>query len=330
MKKVFFSLLLLAVAMFMTTNAFALSGVCSNCHTMHDSQGGASVGGPNSVLLVDDCIACHSTGGTGPNVISTSLPVYPSATYLAGGNFYWVDTGADDAKGHNIDGFVVPNPDGVLVNTPPGAADAMGGQLTCAGTLGCHGDSAIADPDASISGAHHGNVALGAASATGTTSADSYRFLVGVRGIEDVDYEATVSASDHNQYSGNDVVDASTISTLCASCHTDFHGAAGTVSGTTWIRHPTDLDLVAQGGEYTSYATYNPLVPVGSITNTALVNANVQTAGNGIVTCLSCHRAHGSENDDLLRFAYTMNTNSGTNATGCFVCHSSKDGVAGN
>jgi hypothetical protein len=47
-----------------------------------------------------------------------------------------------------------------------------------------------------------------------------------------------------------------------------------------------------------------------------------------IVTCISCHRAHGSEYADLLRWDYTAGTSagSGTNLnSGCFVCHTTKD-----
>ena len=334
MKKVFFSLLLLAVTMFMTTSAFAaVTGPCVNCHSMHNSQNGADLGGPNGVLLTDSCVACHTTGGSGPEVISTAVtaPTGPgNPNYLAGGNFWWVDTGADDTKGHNVLGVAGLDTTGVSGGLIPPGGTGLATQLTCAGTLGCHGTSGEAAPLNAISGAHHGNIDLAAGSATGTTPADSYRFLVGIRGIEDDDYEETVTASDHNGYSGSTGVDASTISSLCASCHTDFHGAS-TSSGSTWIRHPTDLDLSTALGEYTAYATYNPLVPVGSTTNADLVNTDVQTAGKGIVTCLSCHRAHGSEFPDMLRYAYDMSAGIGTQTNeGCFVCHSSKDGVVGN
>ncbi|MCK4488054.1 MAG: hypothetical protein KAU38_15015, partial [Desulfobacterales bacterium] len=43
-----------------------------------------------------------------------------------------------------------------------------------------------------------------------------------------------------------------------------------------------------------------------------------------IVMCLSCHRAHGTPNNDLLRWAYTMDAGSGTDNGGCFICHTTK------
>ncbi|MEW6600485.1 MAG: cytochrome c3 family protein [Nitrospirota bacterium] len=46
------------------------------------------------------------------------------------------------------------------------------------------------------------------------------------------------------------------------------------------------------------------------------------TSANGRVICLSCHRAHGSAQNDLLRFDYsTMNAGNSTNNGGCETCH---------
>ncbi len=40
------------------------------------------------------------------------------------------------------------------------------------------------------------------------------------------------------------------------------------------------------------------------------------------VTCLSCHRAHGTENDDLLRWEYsTQDAGTDTADYGCLGCH---------
>ncbi|MFC1513206.1 cytochrome c3 family protein [Thermodesulfobacteriota bacterium] len=50
-----------------------------------------------------------------------------------------------------------------------------------------------------------------------------------------------------------------------------------------------------------------------------------------VVMCLSCHRAHGSEYPDMLRWDYNtmiVNDEQGATGTGCFVCHSSKDDFA--
>jgi predicted CXXCH cytochrome family protein len=68
-----------------------------------------------------------------------------------------------------------------------------------------------------------------------------------------------------------------------------------------------------------------PVVPENS---SSTVTPNDDTTENGaIVMCLSCHRAHGSDQPDLLRWAYAgMQAGTGTADTGCFVCHTTKNG----
>jgi hypothetical protein len=82
-----------------------VSGPCSNCHTMHNSQNGSAVDsdGPSSHLLTTSCVGCHShatdtivvVGETRiPIVFTHSKPTYPATgsptSTLAGGNFFWV------------------------------------------------------------------------------------------------------------------------------------------------------------------------------------------------------------------------------------------------
>jgi hypothetical protein len=51
---------------------------------------------------------------------------------------------------------------------------------------------------------------------------------------------------------------------------------------------------------------------------------------NVYVMCLSCHRAHGSPYNDMLRWDYDgmvagNGSGGGNDGTGCFKCHSEKD-----
>ncbi|PLX88710.1 MAG: hypothetical protein C0618_03640 [Desulfuromonas sp.] len=323
MKKVTFIFMLVAVAMFWGTSAFAVSGQCSGCHSMHNTDGDGNdlAGGPNETLLLSDCVTCHTDGTAGaPIVNSTTAP----GTVGPGGNFYWV--GTDETTGHNVAGVDVQ--DTALLNTPPGGG-ALGGQLTCAGVTGCHGDRTDAVSDMSaISGAHHGNVLLGTANQPtgGAAAGDSYRFLEGIKGIEDDDYQ-TETAVDYNKYYGVDgTADAQTISALCASCHSNFHGTANTQSAGAWVRHPTDFDMSGLGGDFAAYSAYRTDIPVASSDMTSATIADPQTAGNAIVNCLSCHYAHGSGQSDMLRFDYTtMLAGGGASTDGCFACHSTKD-----
>ena len=107
------------------------------------------------------------------------------------------------------------------------------GQVTCAGANGCHGTHvALQDDNAGIRGGHHAN-ATGSLT-TATTVGNSYRFLIGIHGYEDSDYEYHPTASAHNQYkgvarTGADLTDKTTISWSCGECHGKFHTEAADV-----------------------------------------------------------------------------------------------------
>lgn len=317
---------------------------CSNCHGTNR---------PN--LLKMDCIGCHAENPGGGNNISlaTGAPqIAHTGTDLAAGNFAYV-FGGNDAKGHNVHGFNVggagPMQQEFLIipfDMPPGydAASDYGGwnanagtqnPLMCAGTNGCHGNRQEIVPLRSIAGAHHANDAVlqfGSISQApqGGTVGTSYRFLYGVKGGEDSDWEATfTAANDHNEYKGEawgsrgaDPRSTGTMSSLCSTCHGSFHasGASGIGTGSSpWIRHPTDVGMLTTG-EFSSY-TYTQQVPVARVNIPDTANDTVATADNRIVMCLSCHRAHASANDDSLRWQYdaTMVT-----PNGCYNCHRGK------
>lgn len=336
-----------------------VQGQCSNCHTMHNSQNGAPMTftGTTTVyraLTRGDCVGCH-TGTSATDLVGNNIPKVnhtsePSET-LAGGSFYWVGTGATDNKGHNVLG--IAGQDATLHNTPPGGS-ALASQLTCAGTTGCHGDRTVADQYAAISGGHHGapeNYGGVAGAVNGDTVAHSYRFLNGVKGIESSDWEnpTNLTAGNHNQYYGiartTDATVSGTISSLCGECHGAFHASATAHADdptagisyannmtSPWVRHPTDFDMnTVKTKEYGNYGgsgvnAYQPLEPLGS-NSIAQVNSKVlQASGDAIVLCVSCHRAHGSNQPDMLRWDYTtMNAGGGSNSNGCFACHTTKD-----
>ena len=365
-----------------------VKGVCSDCHTMHNSQDGIamavewdSVYGstsadntPNNTLLrYAQCLGCHKgtynitdkwpmvwddTNATATNYPATGVLV--ENTISAGGNFAWVED--DDTFGHNI---ASGDPDDTLHGNPPGYNSAVlpGGSavarfggtpantlLTCAGVNGCHGSSTTDNQFEAIAGGHHGD---SDALCDGTTVAKSYRFLLGIQGIEDADWEYTKAfADDHNQYRGVDRTNANAVSTsnpetisyLCCQCHGDFHVAdTDAPSASPWVRHPTDFDMGrATGSEYAAYneaadptiAPYSLVAPVGSddagdALSTVKGTVNVSTsAGTAIVTCISCHRAHGSPFADILRWDYSIaDAASGAGNKGCFICHTTKDDI---
>ena len=127
-------MLILLLILFPSGSSFAkVSGVCSDCHTMHNSQNDSTMatGGPNSTLLMNSCLGCHTGTNDGSNTIpyvySTTEPTYGTNT-LAGGNFYWVKT--DDAKGHNVHS---DNPDSL--SAAPGAVIGACGSESCHSNL---------------------------------------------------------------------------------------------------------------------------------------------------------------------------------------------------
>ncbi|MEW6418237.1 MAG: cytochrome c3 family protein [Nitrospirota bacterium] len=372
-------LILLSVAL-ISGSAYAVTGVCSNCHTMHYSQNGTRLsdwgtGGPYGYLLLDGCVGCHS-GATGSSTNTHGAPIVlrtsggaPSGQgggkTLAGGDFYWVATGlgATDSKGHNVNGLA--GVDAAIGRTPPGwdpnatpgqlndgqinsGAATWSTQLTCAGLYGCHGNHTGATGDAGILGSHHSNTGGTSTQANNPTSVGgSYRFLSGINGLENSQWNWGETASTHNEYYGVDVNtdygNKRTISYSCAECHGVFHkNPSGTGASSPWLRHPTDIDL--PNGEYQSYnpdglpagsgavagnTDYSVEAPVGRTTVPASSSKDVTPSGNtdDIVLCLSCHRAHGSPEPDILRWTYSGQiAGSGTVDDGCFTCHTAKNG----
>lgn len=227
------------IAVFCSPAAAKVTGVCSNCHTMHDSQGGTAMatGGPHATLLMNSCVGCHSSGDSSTTYAlgGSNVPVvnYTGGSeptdYLAGGNFYWVadNGGNEDAKGHNVLGISAE--DAYL--TLSGPEEAPGNQIggTC-GTTGCHSSLArentrIPELGSGCEGCHlrvkhhaddRNDPVTGGYRVT-TDDQGCYRFLVahsgdnhvkdfGVHGIEDGDWQqlSQASANKHNEYIGVD------------------------------------------------------------------------------------------------------------------------------
>ena len=332
-----------------------ITGNCSNCHTMHNSQDGRSVAKdfdgasfipapiPKANLLIYSCLGCHSAtdgitwkDGTtkAPIVFNTNLPTYNTSGGLAGGNFYWVLS--DDTKGHNI-----LSSDRYLTKAP-GDTD----KSNC-GTNSCHAnlDRVVSGAGAGLDGRqgcekchlapkHHALVG------GLVTSAEQgwYRFLsghsdgegLGAAGYEDGDWEEDVSINPnhHNEYLGNQLTGGSgfvlgnTTTAYCTGCHGKFHINQGSQS--PWLRHPSDAVLPGSG-EYSSYTTYNPVVPVARHSLPSSPSLTV-SPGSDMVMCLSCHRAHASPFFKMMRWDYKNWPGCVPDCTnGCAVCHTSKN-----
>jgi len=358
-------------------------GVCSNCHTMHNSENGGNVhtGGPLGNLLKTDCVGCHSStaadtikvigavGGSSrvPIVYNTVEPTYPTASTasgsdntLAGGNFYWVEH-VGDQYGHNV----ISHADSILTEAPgrkQGCANSCHYNLYTwsapwAGTTG-GGCTSCHTP------AHH----KGGTNTAITDAEDGwYRFLAkkhsnnsddhSIKGFEDSDWQQTVSSTDHNEYW--DEFDGSSgvygISRFCAACHGLFHstlygqwsenggfkpGPGGGWYTAPWFRHPAGIYL-PDTGETSKYNTdgsgpdgvtgpYNPIAPVSRQNIDSITSPSqlvVVGSSGDMISCVSCHRAHGSPYPDMLRWDYlnTCEAKQPNASCGCLICHTAKD-----
>lgn len=358
--------MLLAFVLAMGGMAFAkVSGSCVNCHTMHNSQGnapgvfGTGVIGPLGALVKSTCEGCHTTAGSDPLATpSGGSGLYPyvkgnfsDMNCLAGGYFPLTTektaTGFDPQNsGGNAHSL------GSTYN-PPGYDDTWYGaesgfeKLSCAGDLGCHGDQnkrswdgAVNKEMDAIKGGHHGtaefigyrmlitNIDGLQTPVAGTGASDYEKSLIANTTAPTGLYTRTDATYSHNIYSAG-VDDNGTISKLCANCHGDYHGVVGTGLSSPWHRHPTDLALPASWDPADDNISSNvdcKYNPFGFAVDA------INTAGAKYATCLSCHRAHGTDNMDLLRFAYntylgdpaTGQSAGGGNMYGCLGCHSNQ------
>ncbi|MBW1677887.1 MAG: hypothetical protein JRJ79_15125 [Deltaproteobacteria bacterium] len=315
------------VAGFCSPATAAVKGICSNCHTMHYSQGGTQLStwgtvGPYTTLLTNDCLGCHTTTGNVP--YANGYPYvkgsgFDNDTCLAGGFFQPTAVPGDNNSNENHDIGATAAPagfDGVETTWYTGTSDG----LSCAGTNGCHGNQTDLDDMVAIKGGHHAPTA--------------YRILyVGTDPVDCVDgpgtrdYEMALndtpsSGEYYNVYSAHRDDDV-TISELCAKCHGDFHGESGNTTDVgvagAWIRHPTDNLIPTTWGIYTTVTIDDrKWNPPGYATPTE----GVAPTGTPRATCISCHRAHGTAENDLLRFNYATQLAGQTSSTvGCLGCH---------
>ncbi|MDD2558643.1 MAG: hypothetical protein PHH87_10210, partial [Desulfuromonas sp.] len=267
----------------------SVSGPCSNCHTMHNSQDNAVVVDeqPRPTLLTTDCVGCHSSDASSTyyEMDGCKVPVVlftggEPTEYLAGGNFYWVKQGlgGDDTKGHNV--FL--GEDDKYLKKAPGATSSCGtnschenlsqpftgggmGGFPLKGKYGCSG--------CHLNVRHHAQDHPNGVSGAVTAAEQGwYRFLsghkftnAGVEGYEDGLWEAGLhdgmnhsGGAKHNEYLGRvdtqggfGFGDGDLGNTTTAFC-TGCHGLFHSEqqdANAMWIRHPSDA-IIPASGEY--------------------------------------------------------------------------------
>lgn len=310
----------------------AVTGTCSSCHTMHDSQNGVGdIGSPGQqpYLTLFSCLACHTSGGAAnaPKIDGTNAASGTGSGVLSDAGGDYDATVGDKATRHDLLAA------DVFDMVPPGYVTAGGltwtnQKVTCEGTYGCHGKHGTS-PDLGVHGMHHG-------------TSTAFRWLyaqtqntgaagTAVNGLESTTWEAGgATQTNHNVYD-SDSTDS--VSIFCANCHGIFHDAANTGSSSPFTRHPTDEEAVIaniDGAGFTPtsaeidetpFAFTTAQITAGMVT-TDNTTGTAYTSANGKAMCLSCHRAHGTAYKDILRFNYSdMNAGNTTNNHGCETCH---------
>lgn len=316
--------LALFILLFPGSGLSTISGDCEICHNLYPGMMENDVSG-NTI-----CVSCHSSAeiGTSKTLAGTKVPVVlntlPPNSPLAGGNFYHVARGAADRKGHNVQGIAPP--DAKHAGAPPGYDRTSDPSkigynpkkpMACAGSNGCHGDRDVEDSFMAVMGTHHDKDSP----LDGSTTARSYRYLritggvKGVLGLEDADWGQTLSLSDHNEHSPS-------INSLCTGCHSRIHGAVDVDHTGPWFGHPTSI-VLPNKGEYRNYTKYNQDAPLGRAKVPGSPGGTV-TPGSDAITCLSCHMAHASPHDSILRWDFMSIIAGKSVKGGCMICHTSK------
>ena len=308
----------------------AVSGICSNCHTMHASQAGVTTTPQNTLLKATGCYGCHMTGvgntSTGRDLVYLAPQVDGTGNtgYVLDGGYFKLSA-ADNTR-HNVQTVPIASggdhadanlagvtyaPGGTVMLIRDATTPTLPG-MTCSS---CHG----------ASGGHHGTASnYRLLSPTVTVTND----FVGTK-----DYGAVLATSQAvgHRAAGTRVYNAQSVNQFCASCHTQFHNGAGyganeSASPGTWLRHPTGNHVLTTAGPSIAAAVTT------SDARPALEKDEVVVGGDGsatsdIVMCLSCHVAHGGPNASLLSFQINAAGNfnlagDGTKSIGCETCHS--------
>jgi hypothetical protein len=304
---------------------------------MHNSQNGTKVSTACAPaescahLTKSSCLGCHGQGGS---VVGGAPNIFGTTTRTAGGTFATtvVDNAAGDYhKVHNVTDITWTQTETELLNATPGAESGGytepdgSAELACAGYLGCHGmHDGTKNSDAGIRGFHH-------------CTYTGYRYLqfydsathTPTLGKGSSTWESSgATAANHNIYYAlnghTDDTNKDSISALCSLCHGEFHAGADVYTSGSFIRHPTENLLSDAAGWVMASVTVdyenNPFGFNGTPYNNATTNGAYTTTG-ARVTCVSCHRAHGTANADILRWDYSTQSAGGGGTTGCLGCH---------
>lgn len=292
---------------------------CSQCHTMHGTQGGQSMiyggaspaaGGYIKLLraanIVQLCRTCHENNSLGmsnptpPDVWKNTLGYIASAGDFDDRNIL------NEANRHSV---------GSNNLTPPGSNPTITiPYFSCTDCHEPHGNSNYRNLKMKPGNATSKIVVNYRLNGTGDCSD-------GTVSPCDVDNTTTTgqgSTANLFKYNRDNVSftraasDNNGIAAWCGGCHTTFHGAGGaynmggTVSGDTgsspWVRHPA-RDVSINAGNTDMLIDRSNWAGIPSSARTRVINPDgldpTSSVADEQVFCLSCHYAHGGGNPNF-------------------------------
>ena len=290
--------------------------VCSQCHTMHGSQGGSSMiyGGVDAqykgliraATIVQLCKTCHEANSLGMSNPTPPDVWYNTLGYVASaGDFNdRTPTPQNEANRHSIDNVNL---------TPPGASG--GGwpiaYFSCESCHNQHGNKnyrnlqAMPGNSASDITVNYrlnstGSCSDGSASPCDVNLVTTGGLPVGQTNLwkfnrSNVTFVKAASAS-------------SGVARWCGGCHNDFQGAGGAANmggstsgdtnvGSPWVRHPV-RDVSISEANTNGHADLANWTGLSATARVRAIDPDEPPSigGNEEPFCLSCHYAHGGGN----------------------------------
>ncbi len=313
--------------------------ICSQCHTIHGSQGGQSMiyGGAATVYrallraptIVQLCRTCHEANslgmGSGPY---SGLPTPPdiwnnTQSYTPSAGDFAHNNTVNEANRHSIDQSAL---------SPPGSNPSF--QIYYFSCESCHDQ-------------HGNNNYRNLKKRPGNMTSDiNVSYVLDGNGTSDACSDGTVgTACDVNLDTVNNALpqanltkfqrgnvrfnktatSTSGIARWCGGCHTDFHGSPGDSNmggapgngddntGSPWLRHPVrdvsidraNTNLHADKSNWVNNVTAGIRIRAVNPDN---AEPNITTADEQPF-CLTCHYAHGGGNPDTVADTAYNHTN---------------------
>ncbi len=288
---------------------------CSDCHLQHGSnQRDPTVEGAFSYLLrkgsINElCISCHDgTDPSAPDVIAPA-PMYASTPSEESAAGLLAMAGIDNPNGHSI---------GIELATPLQQVASMR-ELSCVSCHAAHGNG-------NFRNLHSDPAESGAL----LSVANGLNVFTGVPPDNPPTATGSIAA-----YSRDNVGYVSGITEWCVTCHDQLGSNCFAAAPAHFNAHPSDIAIdaypydghtepahwVAGSGEgfaAVGQSTATPRVPFLA-TGATDFQASRTVAANNKVSCMSCHKAHGSSNRKGMVWPYLEEHDNAL--SGCQQCH---------